>query len=353
MTTVLVLGAGGPAGVNFIRSLRAASDEYRVIAADSNSDHLPLAAEYADMALPCPRDQMGLLEWVTNTQDEWAFGVEVDVIYAAPDRLALWLADHAELLPCAALVPSRRTVALCQDKFAAGIEFRRAGLREDYAVEIDNTVNYEASPALTEAAHKLGFPFWLRARFGAGSRASTLAPNMGAAVAWLDYWRFAHGSFDFLAEQYLPGRDFAWCSIWADGELVAAYARERVEHLYGHLTPSGRTSTPSVARIVADEAVHAVGRAAVLAVDDHPHGIFSVDLREDADRVPRPTEINAGRLHTTSLFGARTGCNLPHLYCQLALGRDVAWREPPHGALWLRHVDCNPVLVATPAMVVA
>ena len=65
---------------------------------------------------------------------------------------------------------------------------------------------------------------------------------------WIDEKGMA--ASDFMASEMLPGREFAYQSVWQDGQLVAGQARERVEYLYGHLTPSGQTSTPSVARTV-------------------------------------------------------------------------------------------------------
>ena len=102
-----------------------------------------------------------------------------------------------------------------------------------------------------------------------------------------------------MTEAHLPGRDLAWSSIWYEGELVCSFTRERLEYIYPGLTPEGITGTPTIAEIVHSDEVNAMAEAAVYAVDDKPHGIFSVDLREDEHEIPRPTEINAGRGFTT------------------------------------------------------
>ena len=98
---------------------------------------------------------------------------------------------------------------------------------------------------------------WVRARVGAGARASLPVRTGAQAEAWIRWWideRDMHAS-DFMVSEMLPGREFAYQSVWQDGELVAGQARERVEYLYGHLTPSGQTSTPAVARTVDEPAV--------------------------------------------------------------------------------------------------
>ena len=57
--------------------------------------------------------------------------VDANVVIPCPDNLTLWLADHAGEIEAKTFLPDRRTIALCQDKFEAGIAFRRAGLREE------------------------------------------------------------------------------------------------------------------------------------------------------------------------------------------------------------------------------
>jgi hypothetical protein len=82
----------------------------------------------------------------------------------------------------------------------------------------------------------------------------------------------------------LPGREFAYQSLWQDGELVAA-ATERVVYLYGFLTPSGQTSTPQIARTVSLPHVDAIapGRSGRWT---HPNGVYCVDIKESAGGVP-------------------------------------------------------------------
>ena len=129
---------------------------------------------------------------------------------------------------------------------------------------------------------------WVRALHGAGTRAALPVRTPEQAVAWVRWWSEERGLApdQFMAAQMLPGREFAYQSLWQDGELVAGQARERVEYLYGHLTPSGQTSTPTVARTVAEPAVDALALAAIRALDPEPHGVFCVDMKQDADGQP-------------------------------------------------------------------
>ena len=88
--------------------------------------------------------------------------------------------------------------------------------------------------------------------------------------------------------------------MWDDGDLVAGRTRERLEYLYGHLTPSGQSSTPSIARTVWEPTVDDVAQQAIRALDSRPRGVYCVDVKESASGRPKVTEINAGRFFTTS-----------------------------------------------------
>jgi len=153
---------------------------------------------------------------------------------------------------------------------------------------------------------------------------------------------------DFMAAEMLPGREFAYQSLWQDGHLVAGQARERVEYLYGHLTPHGQTSTPAVARTVRRPDVDALAIAAVEALDPRPSGVFCVDVKEAADGLPKVTEINAGRFFTTANFFAAAGLNMPHMLVRCALGDTLEplGRSPlPADLYWIRMVDMGHALV--------
>ena len=117
----------------------------------------------------------------------------------------------------------------------------------------------------------------------------------------------------------------------------------------GHLTPSGQTSTPSVARTGREPLVDELAQRAVRAVDASPQGVYCVDIKEDAAGTPRVTEINAGRFFTTSNFFAHAGLNMPDMLVRCALGEHPEHRgssplEPD--LYWIRMVDMGYRLVA-------
>lgn len=327
---VAVLGAGGPAGVNALRALSRAGHD--LAAVDSDPNHLIWCEQYAETFL-------------------WPELPEADVYIPQPDGLVL----HAVKMELKGLLPSEGTVWACQDKYSTSLAWYRQELRDHPPLPIKEPW----SDHLNLARDALGLPIWLRATKGAGAKGAVLIRSLETAFHWIRFWESRGADIEWMAEEYLPGRDLAWSSIWYDGELVTSFARERLEYIYPHLTPEGLTGTPTVARIVCDATVNATARNAVLAVDSNPHGIFSVDLREDASGIPRPTEINAGRGFTTFGLWSLYTHNFLDLVVRLARdGMDWNLVRPdiaippvenalPDGLTLSRHIDCGHVFSNT------
>jgi carbamoyl-phosphate synthase large subunit len=89
--------------------------------------------------------------------------------------------------------------------------------------------------------------------------------------------------------------------------------------------------------------------AAVKAVSVVPNGIYGVDMAYDRNGVPNPTEINISRFFTTIQFFTEAGLNMPKILRDLALyGRRPTLHKKlnplPDGLLWLRAMDCRPLL---------
>jgi carbamoyl-phosphate synthase large subunit len=153
-----------------------------------------------------------------------------------------------------------------------------------------------------------------------------------------------------MASEFLPGPEFAWQSLWHRGRLVTAQARQRLEYIFGNLTPSGQTSSPSVARTVNRDDINEIGQAAVNAVSAEPHGVFCVDMKEDANGRPKVTEINPGRFFTTSNFFAHAGSNMPAMYLELGQTGQLRQKPPrlnplPENLYWVRMIDMGFKLV--------
>jgi carbamoyl-phosphate synthase large subunit len=198
------------------------------------------------------------------------------------------------------------------------------------------------------ARQVLGLPYWLRASRGAGGAGSTPVEDVRAAEHWIEYWRCRGKDWTFVAHKYLPGRNFAFQSLWEGGEVVVSQVRERLEYIYPYLAPSGVTGTPALAVTVHRDDVNEIATRCVRAVDPRATGVFCVDLKEDDHGRPVPTEINAGRFFTTSYFFTRAGVNMPYIYVKMGFGEEVPslprYNALPEGLFWIRHIDCPALL---------
>jgi len=328
---VILFGAGGPAGVNFARAC-ARDPEIHVIGLDENPEHLVWAEPWCDHVELLHPDT--LLKQVERLTDEDT------LLHSQPEEMLLWIHEHIALRG-RRFLPSRSVILKTQDKFEAALEWRRQGMRDD-RVELVQDVS-----GVYEAAERIGLPMWIRARHGAGARGAALVRSIPEGENWVGYWLLRDPKMDFIAEAYLPGRDLAWESIWKHGTLIASYLRERTEYIYPRLAPSGKTGTPVVAKVIHDDIGNTQAMAAVLAIDPEPHGIYSVDMVEDADGIARPTEINAGRFFTTSYLSAMAGVSFPALYVRLAFNHRVPKNLPAFDTLpegtYARHIDCEAV----------
>lgn len=346
MTTVLVTGSGGPLGVNLTRSLRRAPDEYRLVGTDANRWHLPLSECDRTYRIPFARDRDGYLEALTDIVARESIDaiipthpVEVQAVAELGEAGAL--GDVGRALPRAHIMPitddKARTQALLE---AAGVPVPRT-LALDEPADVDR--------AFAELAAG-GQPVWVRGSGAPGlgiGGAALPCRDPGVARAWVDHH---NGWKGMSASEYLPGANLSWMAAFDRGTLVAAGARERLEYVLPHVSPSGITGAPAVSRTIARADVAGIGERAVRAVDDAPHGVYFVDLKGDTDDSPRVTEINAGRCGTTILAYTEAGYNFPDLLVQMAIGRGPGPTGDPNAAVeadvyWVRTLDCGPAVV--------
>jgi len=333
MRRILVTGAAGPAGINVINSLRAAGGCY-IVAADISRHRLVLVD--ADRRVVVPRTgSPGYLDALRKVIVDH----HIEFVWPQPDGDVVWAAEHEDELGAATLLPPAEVIRLCQDKY------RLLALAD----EARHIMRIATPDDIDEASRRIGRPFWMRATHGAGGRGSTLVESVDTATAWLAYWQSRKSDMQFMAEDYLPGRNIAWESIWHDGELVCSQARERLEYIYDHAAPSGITGSSSVSRLIDDGKVDREGVRIVKLLMRYPHGIFSIDFKEDFIRRPRVTEVNAGRLFTMSMLLTAAGVNFADIHVRLAYGEAIPdvkqFCACGAGAYWVRHMDAPARLV--------
>jgi glutathione synthase/RimK-type ligase-like ATP-grasp enzyme len=348
-TRVLVTGSGGLAGVNFVRALRASSKGYYIVGTDFNKYHLLYPDLDARYLSPRHSDRSFLQRIVEVARKEKA-----DFLHPQPSSEAYVIASKRERVPCKVFLPRASVMRVGQDKLLSEKKLKAAG------VPVAKTAPIKTRADIASAFSKLGRPLWARARHGAGGRLSLLCDDAAEARLWIELWvrRGAAGYGEFILQEYLPGRNIAWDSIWKDGMLVTSYSRERLEYPFKHISPSGITGTPSVSRTIRYPRLDDVAQRAVRSVDPKPNGAYSVDVKESATGIPCITEVDSGKFHSTmplwgyiavKHMGLPEYANLADLYVRLGMGEDLREMPPktdllPEGYYLLRDMDAGAYL---------
>ncbi|MGC9104781.1 MAG: ATP-grasp domain-containing protein [Candidatus Methanodesulfokora sp.] len=347
---ILVTGSGGIGGVNFVRALRLAERmgklKYFIVGTDYNQYHILFPD--VNLRMRSPRhDDVEFIPFLLDIVRRY----DIQFLHPHPSSEAKVVSqnkDKLDELRVKHYLPRPEEIA--PDKYTIYEKLRERNVPVPQTLLI--------SSDLEGAFERLGSPLWIRARAGAGGRLSLKVNNPREARAWIELnvmqGRAKPG--DFIAQEYLPGRDLAFDSLWYNGKLVTSYARERLEYPFAHISLSGVTGTPTVARIVHDDEVTKVGISAVKALSSKPHGFYSVDIKEDADGKPRVTEVD-GKWHTTaplwgyafSKFKNDIKYNIAYIYVEIGLNGEVKQDIPeinlfPEELYLIRHIDCGVLL---------
>ena len=330
MKRVLCTGSGGSATTNFIRSLRMAPEPFYIVGVDTSKYYLELSKADKNFVIPgCKKsDYFGELNKIIDSEG-------IEFLHCQPDTEVEVLSKHKDLLMCNTFLPPYEDVMMAHDK----LQFNR--------LMSDNDVNVPmAWGDVAECPFDGETKFWLRAKSGAGSLAALPVTTKEQADMWIKYWGTRGLSpDDFMISEYLPGKEYAFQSVWKDGELITSACRQRIEYLFQNRMPSGQSSTPTVAKTVHDNWVNAQAVASIRTLSKVPNGVYCVDIKEDKNMIPCITEINLGRFFTTSLFFTVAGSNMPYLYTKLAYGERIdpqpRYNAVPEDLWWVRQIDCG------------
>ena len=339
MKRILVTGAGGSPSANFIRSLRAADEEYCIIGTDADKYYLQRAEVDRRYLAPLANDPkyIDFLNYIIEKE-------EVEFVHAQNDVEVSFLSENREKIKAKTFFPAKETVKILQDKFESCKIWEKAGLK------VPKTQLITQDTDLGVLLDEMGGSMWLRAISGAGGRGSLPVYDVKSAKNWLDFQE-KNGSWNgnFTASELLEPETVTWMSLWKDGELVVAQGRKRLYWELAKISPSGVTGATGTGLTYSSEELDDIARRAVLAVDDKPDGLFGVDMAYDKNGVPNPTEINIGRFFTTHEFFTQAGLNMPEMFVKLGYGESVPVLEKntnplPDGLVWIRGMDFLPVL---------
>ena len=345
--TVIVTGAGGPLGVNLTRSLRSAPTPLRIIGTEANRWHLPLSICDKTYLIPYARAGDCYAHAIAEVAARESARALIPT-HPVEVRAIAALRDAERLMGLGTALPASEVIALADDKAETQSMLWNKGIAVPKTVVLDTASDVErAFSELTADDQRV----WVRGRGAPGlgiGGAALPCRDPQVARAWVEHH---DGWGKMAASEFLPGVNLSWMGGYCRGDLVACGSRERLEYVLPHVAPSGITGAPAVSRTISRSDVADIGERAVRAIDSQPHGVYFVDLKENAGGQPLVTEINAGRCGTTIEAYTHAGYNFPWLLGQMALSLDPERPDDPRAVIatdryWVRTLDCGPVQVA-------
>ncbi len=292
MTTVLVTGAGGPAGISVIRSLLARGDT-RVIASDMDALASGLYLVPADQRVLVPA---GLSPAFAPAVMDWCCALRVDVLFPTVDvELPILAARRGDFAGVGVAIasPSLFTLETCLDKLALADHCRAV-------LPVPRTDLLGPAAAIGRQ-----YPVVVKPRWGAGSRGISFVESEAELLSL--------GSDDTrLVQDMLPGDEYS-VDVFADlsGNIVAAVPRSRLRVDSGVSVAGATFHDPEL-----EQAARRVAVAIRLTT------VANVQLRRDRDGRAALLEVNP-RFPGAMPLTVAAGIDMPSLTLDAVLGRPV------------------------------
>jgi len=337
---VLITGIGGSIGIDVARSLRQ-DPGLHLTGADGSPWGRQIGERLCDEVVELPRADRDP-EGFYRALGEVLVRRDIDFAFVNPDPELEALAGLDALPPRAHALPPTPVLRLFLDKAATASRATEQGLGDLFP----DTRRVDDSASLERAFGELEPPLWLRATTGPGGRGSLPVETADEARAWIGYWDRRDRSDSWVLQELLPGSNFNWTGLYVAGRRVVEAAMERLSYFLSAPTVSGVSGQVALCRTVPAERLRDTSERVIRALDPQPHGLYSVDLREDRRGAPRVTEVNPRLAGRPSLY-TRAGVNLPLAAARALTGGkigDAVTAEGPEIGLHLyRQLDVAPI----------
>jgi carbamoylphosphate synthase large subunit len=338
---ILVTGAGGGGGENLINSLRRSRLD--LVIYGSNMDENLLVKSSADVTVWLPGAKE---ESYTDCLERLIQQEAIELVVPNNDTEVGRISKDRDKLSCKVFLPPHETVVSCQDKLKMYGILCEAGIPVAKSTELRKYEDIDAF--MTRFS---GDRYWVRPRRGSGSMGATWVKNAEQARAWINLWIEMRGFSlnDFTVSEFLPGRDYAFQSVWKSGELVVAKLAERLVYFMGRTRLSNMSSTPAVARTVRDEKALKTIFEGIHALSSTPHGNYCMDLKGNGRGEMCITEFNIGRfMMITPIFDLTGKYNTADIYVRCALDEEVNIDDPidiEENVYLIRELDTLPTII--------
>jgi hypothetical protein len=347
MMNILVTGVGGPTPRSYTYSLKIMShygEQCNFIGIDCNPLSMGLYMNNLYMnthVVPCSHEDDYWIH-ISNIIEKY----NISYAIVSPEREVLaWSnmkSKHTNMCPsflpnhkvCEILVNKSKTAELLYQLDLA--PFSVTFNRDQYSFD--------------DLYDRLGEKIWIRSDVGSSGRGSLLIETRDDLKNWIHLNPNIH---NFIASNYLPGRNMACKLLYWDGNLVRAACAERVNYIMSNVAPSGVTGNTSYGRLLNEPEL--VSKATIAmnhifeTLNVRKHGFFTIDFKEDIYGNPKITEINIRHVAFTQCLAA-AGANFAEDIHRLMLSDDTFEKnfhlyEFPKGMIFIRDVDDRPIIM--------
>lgn len=351
MKNILITGVGGPTPRSFVRAVKLrekpSSERFRFVGVDCN----PLAYGLYDRSLfdksyvvpRCNSDQY----WPVIS--ELIRKENIDAAIVLPEEEVLeWSLQHQLKLDRQIIthLPDHQIAKALVNKHQMHEQLAGSSLIPKFIKINPATYNHQS------VVDKIGETFWIRSTEGSSGLGSLKIDSEEALSQWISINPKVE---EFIATEYLPGRNMACKMLYFGGDLKRTACAERINYIMAKVAPSGITGNTSFGRLINEPGLVELSKQALETIasqlECELNGIFTVDYKEDTSGFPKITEINVRHVAFTSSMAAG-GANIPADTIEAMISGkggtdmeriDYTYSEP---LIFLRDVDAAPIIMS-------
>ena len=345
---ILITGVGGPTPRSFVRAIKyfggAYKNSFEFVGVDSN----PLAYGLYDKDLFCKTFVVPLA-----TENRYWDAINsiiednaIDAAIILPETEVLeWSKNHDKLRKKIKLhLPDYKLAKELVNKYQLHTLLKDTGYVPGFLkLRLENY-------SFDTLKNTIGETFWVRCTEGSSGLGSLKINNPDVLTQWIT---MNPDVSEFIATEYLPGRNMACKLLYFNNKLLASACAERVKYIMAKIAPSGITGNTSFGRLLNEPGLVDISTDALNIISKKTgaglNGIFTVDFKEDMHGKPKITEVNIRHVAFTSSIAAG-GANLPLDTLRLLFNQENSNSETVHYTfreqyIFLRDVDAYPILI--------
>lgn len=298
---ILITGVGGPTPRSFAISLKKYSKfkDATLIGTDINPFSIGLyQRELFEKSYVVPSaSSAGYWSAIETIIKENS----IDIAIILPELEVMEWSKRKEknALPCKALIPDYSMADLLVDKS------KMTAVLKDLDIVPPSVTFSRDTENLKEVFDILKSNFWVRSTSGTSGLGSLKVADELSLKNWIE---INPNVQEFIASQFLPGRNLACKLLYYNGKLVRSACAERVNYIMAKVAPSGITGNTSFGRLLNEPHLVEESIRAMDFLFQHTgakkHGFFTVDFKEDENGKPYITEINVRHVAFTQCFAA-------------------------------------------------